>query len=169
MADMQRAEPGVRITNLVEGSSAADADLQAGDIIEEAHGKPVKTLEDLQAIIAEAGTGEQLKMIVDRNGSKIKALATLKAREFEIRETPEPPPGPEPKLPAPPPKTPEGLLKSAGFAEDQVELMMKMFERRDPTDPEPSPVEIARTFIELREAGYTDRQINVLLSLFKLK
>jgi len=169
MADMQRAEPGVRITEVVEGSSAADADLQAGDIIEEANGKPVKTLEDLQAIIAEAGTGEQLKMIVDRKGSKIKALATLKAREFEIKEMPASPPGPKPKLPAPQPKTPEGLLKSVGFAEDQIELMMKMFERRDPTDPKPSPEEIEKIVSELREAGYTDRQINVLLSLFKLK
>lgn len=166
MADMQRTEPGVRITNVVEGSSAAESDLQEGDIIEEANGKPVKTLEDLQAIIAEAGVGEQLKMIVDRNGSKIKALATLKAREFKIGKTPELTPGPKP---APQPQTPEGLLKSAGFTEDQAELMMKMFERRDPNDPKPSPREIARTFIELRKAGYTDRQISTLLSLFKLK
>ncbi|MFH1549122.1 MAG: PDZ domain-containing protein [Planctomycetota bacterium] len=169
MADMQRAEPGVQITEVVEGSSAADADLRAGDIIEEANGKPVKTLEDLQAIITEAGTGEQLKMIIDRNGSKIKALATLKTREFEIKEMPASPPGPEPKPPAPQPRTPEELLKSAGFAEDQIELMMKMFERRGPTDPAPSPEEIEKIVIELRKAGYTDQQISALLSLFKLK
>ena len=51
---------GVRINKVVEDGAAADANLEADDIITEVDGKKVKTMGDLQGIIAQKRPGDKV-------------------------------------------------------------------------------------------------------------
>ena len=58
---------GVRINKVVEDGAAADADLEAEDVITELDGKKVKTMGDLQAIIAQKRPGDKVTVKYLRN------------------------------------------------------------------------------------------------------
>ena len=69
---------GVRIDKVVEDGAAAEANLQAEDVITEIDGKKVKTMGDLQAIIAQKRPGDKVNVTYLRNKSKKTATLTLK-------------------------------------------------------------------------------------------
>jgi len=69
---------GVRIDKVVEDGAADEANLQAEDVITEIDGKKVRTMGDLQAIIAQKRPGDKVSVTYLRNKSKKTATLTLK-------------------------------------------------------------------------------------------
>ena len=69
---------GVRIDKVVEEGAAADADLKAEDVITEVDGQKVKTMGDLQGILAKKRPGEQVKVTYMRDKKAKTATLTLK-------------------------------------------------------------------------------------------
>ena len=69
---------GVRIDKVVEDGAAADADLKSEDVITTVDGKKVKTMGDLQAIIAQKRPGDKVTVKYLRNKKEKTATLTLK-------------------------------------------------------------------------------------------
>lgn len=69
---------GVRIDKVVDDGAAADADMQSDDVITEVDGKKVKTMGDLQAIIAQKRPGDKVNVKYMRNKKEKSATLTLK-------------------------------------------------------------------------------------------
>ncbi|MBI3484802.1 MAG: PDZ domain-containing protein, partial [Acidobacteria bacterium] len=59
---------GVVITDVAPDSTAAEAGLRRGDVIQEINRKPVKNLEDYGRIVRTIGTGEVL-LLINRSGT----------------------------------------------------------------------------------------------------
>jgi serine protease Do len=58
---------GIVVADIEEGSAAAEAKLQPGDIIQEINRKPVRTIEEFQSHIASRGK-DPLLLLVNRDG-----------------------------------------------------------------------------------------------------
>ena len=69
---------GVRIDKVVEDGAAADADLKSEDVITTVDGKKVKTMGDLQAVIAQKRPGDKVTVKYLRNKKEKTATLTLK-------------------------------------------------------------------------------------------
>ena len=69
---------GVRIDKVVEDGAAADAGLEKEDVIIAIDGQKVKTMGDLQGIIAQKRPGDQVKVTYMRNKKEKSATLTLK-------------------------------------------------------------------------------------------
>lgn len=69
---------GVRIDKVVEDGAAAEANLKAEDVITEIDGKKVRTMGDLQAIIAQKRPGDKVNVTYLRNKTKKTVTLTLK-------------------------------------------------------------------------------------------
>ena len=69
---------GVRIDKVVEEGAAADAGLEKEDVITAIDGQKVKTMGDLQGIIAQKRPGDQIKVTYLRNKKERSATLTLK-------------------------------------------------------------------------------------------
>jgi Do/DeqQ family serine protease len=69
---------GVRIDEVVEDGAAADANLQADDVIIEIDGKNVKTMGDLQAIVAQKRPGDKVQVKFLRDKKEKTVTLTLK-------------------------------------------------------------------------------------------
>ena len=69
---------GVRIDKVVEDGAAADAGLEKEDVITAVDGQKVKTMGDLQGILAQKRPGEQVKITYMRNKKEKTATLTLK-------------------------------------------------------------------------------------------
>ena len=62
------AKEGMLVGDVVEGGRAAEAGIQAGDVIVEVDLQPVRTVEDLTARVDKQTTGEPIVMLVNRDG-----------------------------------------------------------------------------------------------------
>jgi hypothetical protein len=84
---------GLRILEILPGHSAAGSELRAGDVIEEADGRPVLAEDLLAQIVQSHRLGTVLKLTVDRDGARRPVDVTLdKGRvEYEFFK-PAPPP-----------------------------------------------------------------------------
>ena len=69
---------GVRIDKVVEDGAASDAGLEEEDVITAVDGQKVKTMGDLQGILAQKRPGEQVKVTFMRNKKEKTATLTLK-------------------------------------------------------------------------------------------
>lgn len=69
---------GVRIDKVVEDGAAADANLKSDDVITSVDGKKVKTMGDLQAIIAQKRPGDKLSLTYLRDKKSHTVTLTLK-------------------------------------------------------------------------------------------
>ncbi len=69
---------GVRIDKVIDEGAAADAGLESEDVITEVDGKTVKTMGDLQAIIAQKRPGDKVTVKYLRNKKTKTATLTLK-------------------------------------------------------------------------------------------
>ena len=69
---------GVRIDTVVEDGAASDAGLEKEDVITAVDGQKVKTMGDLQGILAQKRPGEQVKVTFMRNKKEKTATLTLK-------------------------------------------------------------------------------------------
>ncbi len=61
---------GVRVADVEPDSAAAVAGLMPDDIISEAAGKPVRSREELQAVLSEAEMSRGVMFLIERNGQK---------------------------------------------------------------------------------------------------
>ncbi len=61
----------VRLTGATPGSPASKAGLQAGDVIVEAGGKPIRLLADLKHALAQVDAGDSVQLAVQRDGKQI--------------------------------------------------------------------------------------------------
>jgi serine protease Do len=71
------APEGALVAEVTQGSPAAKAGLQQGDVITAVDGKPVDKLHDLPRLIAEAGVGKPVDLTIRRNGTEQQLAATL--------------------------------------------------------------------------------------------
>ena len=69
---------GVRIDKVVEDGAAAEANLESDDVITEIDGKTVKSMGDLQAIIAQKRPGDKVTVKYLRNKKEKTVTLTLK-------------------------------------------------------------------------------------------
>ena len=69
---------GVRIENVVEDGAASEAGLEKEDVITAVDGQKVKTMGDLQGILAQKRPGEQVKVTYLRNKKEKTVTLTLK-------------------------------------------------------------------------------------------
>ncbi len=67
----------VRISGTAPGSPAAKAKMQAGDVIVEADGKPIKLLAHLKHALGTLDAGQSLTVVVERAGKRITFEPTL--------------------------------------------------------------------------------------------
>ncbi len=74
------AETGVAFTQVVTGSSAAEAGIQPGDILIEWDGEPVDTVAEWREALREHNPGDTISLTIVRNGESIDLEATLRSR-----------------------------------------------------------------------------------------
>ena len=68
---------GAAINSVIEGSAAAKAGLQKGDVITQINGKPINDSDDLVAVIQGGKVGDQVKVTYTRDGAQKTENATL--------------------------------------------------------------------------------------------
>ncbi len=78
-----RPELEPRVNKVLPGMAAERAGIQPGDLIVEINGRKIETFTDVRRVVA-LSTGDQLNIIVDRNGERV-ALQAVPTRE----ETPD--------------------------------------------------------------------------------
>ena len=74
------SEKGVGVDSVVEGTPAALANIQKGDVIAKFDGQPVKDLESLQAVIGKKKAGDSAEVEVLRGSETLKLKITLGLR-----------------------------------------------------------------------------------------
>lgn len=72
---------GVQIARVFDGTSAADAGLQEGDLITVWNGEPVKNVEDWMPLLATHQPGDTIDVVIIRDGKEITIPMTLKPRQ----------------------------------------------------------------------------------------
>jgi membrane-associated protease RseP (regulator of RpoE activity) len=94
---------GVRITSVRPSGPAEASGLKAGDLITAIDGKPIKGMEELDAILIPANAGQKLRFIVDRGGQSQSLQVTLGAKQgAPAAISDQPPATAPPTTPAPP-------------------------------------------------------------------
>jgi putative serine protease PepD len=71
------ADGGARVTQVASGSAAADAGLEAGDVITAVDGRAVSSPDEVVARISAMSPGDAVTLSVQRNGSATTVRATL--------------------------------------------------------------------------------------------
>jgi putative serine protease PepD len=74
---LEDATNGAAITGVVDGSPAAKAGLQAGDVIVAADNNAVASASELVAAVRAHKPGEKLSLVIDHNGARRTVTATL--------------------------------------------------------------------------------------------
>ncbi|HEY7715886.1 MAG TPA: M20/M25/M40 family metallo-hydrolase [Candidatus Binatia bacterium] len=75
------ASDGVELTGVSDGSPAAIAGLRPGDVIIQLADKKIHDIEDLTSALAAQKPGDQVAIVVLRDGQPVTVKATLRARE----------------------------------------------------------------------------------------
>ena len=73
--NMPKGTKGVVIADIEEGSPAAEAGLQVGDVIQEVNRKPVKTMNDFQSLMSARGS-EPILLLINHEGKTIFVAVT---------------------------------------------------------------------------------------------
>jgi S1-C subfamily serine protease len=71
---------GAEILNVAEGSPAAQAGLQAGDVITDVDGSAIKSASDLRQQVRSRQPGDQVTLTYSRGGNSAQAQVTLGSR-----------------------------------------------------------------------------------------
>ena len=81
MAITERVPSGAYVREVIEGASAQQAGIQAGDIITDINGKRISKEDDLSAAIEGKKVGDTVKLTVWRDGKSSEVAVTLVAYE----------------------------------------------------------------------------------------
>ncbi len=95
---------GVVITDVVPGSPAAEAQLQAGDVIRKFAGHQVKNFGTLRTLVAQTDLNKKVELEIERDGKPIKVTAQIKEQPIDYQSA-RVLPGrsqPQPQSPQPP-------------------------------------------------------------------
>jgi putative serine protease PepD len=68
---------GAQVQQVVSGSPAAKAGLQAGDVVTQVNGQNIANSEDLVGAVQSSSVGSQLKLTITRNGSQQTVTVTV--------------------------------------------------------------------------------------------
>ncbi len=79
-ADGATVPAGVEVAEVVEGTAAALAGIQAGDIMVSVGGKPLATMEQLVVMVRFYRVGEQVAVEIERGGEQLTITVTLLER-----------------------------------------------------------------------------------------
>jgi hypothetical protein len=79
--DFGESDEGVKFADVREGSPAAKAGLQRGDVLVSWEGKPIKTLYDFTFALRSKRPGDKVEVVVMRNGKPITATVELGNRQ----------------------------------------------------------------------------------------
>ena len=71
------ADRGILLIRVVNGSPAAQAGLQAGDIVQSINNQPVTTTEEVQRLVERSTVGSQLQIQVQRNQQSTQVAVRL--------------------------------------------------------------------------------------------
>jgi len=74
MQNLPAGQSGVGVSDVIPDSAASAAGLQEGDIITEAAGKPVTSVDDFKASLSGVDLSRGVMLMVDRNGQKTFAI-----------------------------------------------------------------------------------------------
>ncbi|MCR4317529.1 MAG: trypsin-like peptidase domain-containing protein [Planctomycetes bacterium] len=74
------SQDGVSVLGVQEGFAAADAGLQAGDVIRKIDDTEISTVDDLVVTLQNYKAGDKVTITIDRDGEEIEIEATLSAR-----------------------------------------------------------------------------------------
>lgn len=77
------AEEGIVVLNVVEGSGAARAGIEAGDVLLSADGEPLRSVEDLFALLRERDPGDEVELELLRDDERQTVTVTLTDRPEE--------------------------------------------------------------------------------------
>jgi len=80
-----KEERGVEITNIEEGSPAAKAGLQKGDVVVEFNGQRVEGTEQFVRLVRETPAGREIKLSLSRGGAAQTVVATVEKRKLTGR------------------------------------------------------------------------------------
>ncbi len=76
---------GAFVSEVVEGSAAAEAGIQSGDVIIAVNNERIRTFADLVARVGTVGAGKEIEITVLRDGKERKLDVTLRSEEREVR------------------------------------------------------------------------------------
>ena len=76
---LEEGDDGVSIAEVTEGSAAADADLQVGDVITAVNGSEVTTVKEVADAISALAVGDEVSLDITRDGEAMTVTATLGA------------------------------------------------------------------------------------------
>jgi putative serine protease PepD len=76
----EEADAGVRVVQVTEGSAAADAGVERGDVIIAIGSTAIETPEDLGAAVRRLGPGDEVELRIQRDGEARTLTATLGTR-----------------------------------------------------------------------------------------
>jgi serine protease DegQ len=77
------ADEGIAVLNVVEGSGADRAGIQPGDVLLSADGEPLRSVEDLFALLRERDPGDEVELELLRDGERETVTVTLTDRPEE--------------------------------------------------------------------------------------
>lgn len=78
--DMTPRDFGVRLTGVREGSPAAEAGIQGGDVVVEFDGDPVADIYAYTYALQAHSVGDEVAIVVERDGERVTVRATLEER-----------------------------------------------------------------------------------------
>jgi len=78
--DMTPRDYGLRLTGVREGSPAAKAGLQGGDVVVEFDGKPIADIYAYTYALRDKKPGDVVKVVVERDGKRVTMTAVLEER-----------------------------------------------------------------------------------------
>jgi Do/DeqQ family serine protease len=79
-----KVSQGAFVSEVVEGSAAAEAGIQSGDVIISVNNERIRTFADLIARVGTVGAGKQIEIGVLRDGKERQLEVTLRAEEREV-------------------------------------------------------------------------------------
>jgi predicted metalloprotease with PDZ domain len=88
LTESTQALNGARVKRVLDGSAADEADLRVGDRIFRVDNRPIKSSEDLVALIGGHQPGDKVVIAYERDGKNRTATATLKAADPETTVIP---------------------------------------------------------------------------------
>jgi S1-C subfamily serine protease len=72
-----RTSEGVIVARVDEGSAAAEAGIQRGDVIREINRKPIRTMQDYEKVTREAKEGDRLTVLLQRGPMSLYVAFTV--------------------------------------------------------------------------------------------
>ncbi|CAN5551058.1 DegQ family serine endoprotease [soil metagenome] len=98
---------GVVVEEVVEGSPAADAKIQPGDVIRKFDGKEVRSFAELRSLVSQTELSKKIELEIVRSGKPMTVATQLKEQPIDYQTARAPRPQRQPQTPRGPPTRPD--------------------------------------------------------------